>query len=424
MTHEEKVAIARVMSDIIKADGKLAVEQFVLAHEIEEQYHISAEDQSQARQITFSTAVKNLKELSRLEKKELLRQIQSLAFADHIVVTEEARLLTALKYSLEQDVQMLSVPSTATSNQLGIIYMEDEYDEDYNEELQDTNTYRLIDGLCRLNGIEFTYIPAELAEFTKLDKNEVTNILRYMSPSLTEEESVNVARRMGEITTSEFYLKLMNPIMSKANIHHHAFLAVSIGVSMTPYCKADGNVTFNRDYLYLPIKDTVLATIEEFVDIFKSFLTVQPMLSARENTYNFQFYKLFFDFLLTPPPVEPDLILCGEDPRTGKFSIAFRFGTNYKYIGLTPKEYEAFETIVEKTFQSRTHGMAIGMERTTIAPVISHIRQKITTELPEIGLIDRYKPERSGNKYTIDLQRDKVYVRKYSSFTQWEDVPF
>ena len=425
MTHEEKVAVARIMSDIVKADGHLSVEQFRLATELEEQYHFTPEEMAQSRHITFGNAVLALKELTRHEKKEFIEKMKDLAFSDRIITADESRLLTALHLVLEKGINILSIPTAETRmHEMRMVYMESEYNETANQELSDPNTYRLIDGLCRLSGISFAYIPNMMADFAKLDKESVCNFLRYMSPTLSDEEAANIGRRMAEISSSEFYLKVMHPLMSKLQTPLTSFIAVNVGLSMTPYCSADGQITYFKEYLYLPIEGSVLKTVDDFLQTFKSFITVAYKPLESSDSYNFQFYKLFFDFLLTPPPVEPDFIFGGQEPKSGKYQIIFRFGDNEKRVFLAPKEYEALHEIFVKTFQSRTKGMAIGMDRTTLAPIISHIRQKITAELPEIALAERYKPERSGNKYTVNLDRKKVFVRKYKSLVEWEDVPF
>ena len=426
MNHEEKIAVARIMSDIVKADGHLSIRQFEYASKLEEQYHFSPEEMSAARNITFSAALSLLKHLPRLDKKELLSNMKELAYADRYISSEEALLLTAMKYIFDGTATLVAFPTPdAQDKDVTMMYMETEPNDDYNDELDDKNTYRLISSICHLAGIRFACIPKIMKDFCAIDPKDIANIVRYMSPSLSDEEASNVARRMGELTTSEFYLKVMHMALSKTMTPPDAFLLVKMGISMTPYCKADGTVKYYKEYMCLPITDSVLKTVDTFVEEYTELLTIPPKpLPEDSNNYDFLFYKLFFDFLLTPPPVVPDLIFMGQDIRTAKYHIAFRFGSNEKRINLTPKEYDAFYAIVEKHFHAKAKGLTVGFDRANLAPIISHIRQKITAEIPEIALAERFKPERSGNSYTVKMEKDiKVFVRKHTSITEYEDVP-
>lgn len=424
MTNEEKIGIARILSDVVKADGQLSVEQFALAQEFHAEYHLAPEHIAQSRFITFCSALKSLKDLSRLEKKELIQRMKTVAYGNRVCNVHEAMLLTAMEYVLMHGVLIISAPTIERTlgGEITMTYMESEYNDQYNEELMDMKRYRLVRDTCKIEGIRFAYVPMITSSFITLDKQVVVNILRYMSPTLSEEEASNVGRRMGEITSSEFFLKVMHlPLQNETKVPRE-FLLISVGISMTPYCQADGNVKYFKEYLCLPIEGSVLQTVDKFIETYRSYVTVAPGLRQSNNAfYDFSFYKLFFDFLLTPPPVMPDLIFLGQEPKTGKYAIALRFGENMKRITLTPKEYDAFYEIVEKTLHSKSKGLPIGLERTNLAPVISHIRQKITTELPEIALAERFKPERTGNVYTVHMEDTKVYVRKYKGVDEWKD---
>lgn len=426
MTQEEKVAIARVLSDVVKADGHLSIEQFCIAQEVHEEYHLNQEHVSQSRGITFSDALKALKNLTVSEKKTLRANMKRVAFAGKVCQMQEALLLAAMDYVFDKDVTMVyaPTPNPTLGKEINMVYMESEYNEVLNEEMDDDRTYRLVHSQCSLDGINFSYIPRITSEFANLEKDDVVNILRYMSPMLSEEEAANVGRRMGELTTSEFYLKVLHLPMQNVVNPPKEFLLVGIGISMTPYCQADGKVKYFKDYLCLPINGSILETIDEFRQIYKSYASVTyPIVRHGHSYYDFMFYKLFFDFLLTPPPVMPDLYFLGQEPKSGKYSIAFRFGDNEKVIYLTPKEYEAFYEIVKRSAHSKSKGLPIGFDRTNLAPVVSHIRQKIRNEMPEIALAEKFKPERSGNVYTVNTEHIKVFVRHYNSVTEWEDKP-
>ena len=424
MTIEEKTAIARLASDILKADGLLSVEQFELYNEMKEEYHLTDEIISRSRHLTFCQALDMLRGLTRLEKKDLQKQMHNLAFCDNVSTMEEGMLLTTMYYKLEHGVK--HVPAESTDKDLcgsiSMTYMESEEHEGYNAELSTPERFRLIRSICKEEGIHFGYLPAITSGFTKIPQESMVSILKYMHPSLTDEDAINVGRRMSEITTTEFYYKVLHISMEETGNQQKQFLLVKSNISMTPYCQADGDIAYIKEYICLPIEGSVLETVDKFIDIYKTNVTTSYSAQLSEDgLYDFRLYKRFFNFLLTPPPVMPDLIFLGQEPLTGKHAIMLRFIHNNKRITLTPKEYDAFLTIVDKTLHSRQKGMPIGLDRTNLAPVISHIRQKITRELPEIGMQESLLPERKGNVYTARLNDIKVFIRRYTTVNEWTD---
>ena len=79
-------------------------------------------------------------------------------------------------------------------------------------------------------------------------------------------------------------------------------------------------------------------------------------------------------------------------------------------IELTPKEYETYLAIASKSYGKKP-GLPIGIDR-GIKSVVSHIKNKITSGVPDLTFADQYKPERCGNSYIIRLDKSKVFVRQ------------
>lgn len=103
MTKEQRTAIARIISDMIKADNIIEESEIRDMKKLMSEYSISHQEMSDARKIRFSDAVNSLKELSMKERKVFFDNIYDIALSDNICVPREALLLIALQYCLIED---------------------------------------------------------------------------------------------------------------------------------------------------------------------------------------------------------------------------------------------------------------------------------------------------------------------------------
>ena len=69
MTKEQRTALARIISDMIKADNIIEETEIRDMKKLMSEYSISHQEMSDARKIRFSDAVNTLKELSIRERK-------------------------------------------------------------------------------------------------------------------------------------------------------------------------------------------------------------------------------------------------------------------------------------------------------------------------------------------------------------------
>ncbi len=420
MTREQRIAIGRVISDMIKADNIIEETEIRDMKRLMSDYSWTHQDMTDARNIKFSDAVPILRELSLKDRKEFVSKIYGIAQSDNICVPREALLLIALKYCLLNDDKKSSerpylvscATGEATLNDQYMVYIESSFDKKMNEQLE--HDFRLLVMMSRLSGFNFIYIPKMVSEFQNMRKEYVLDVISYMAPNLDEKFIRGVYDRLCKMTTVEFFRNVLYERLQVQTPHNIApSLLINIGTSVVPYCSAGGPVQYYTEFLCVPITTDILTLVEGILGYYQSRVSVRQTITygnANGQFKYFGFYKALFDFLIAPPPVAPKLVFLGQSIKTGKHQVAFHFDGGYeKTIDLTPKEYHTYLSIARRSYTERP-GLPVGTDR-GLQSVISHIKSKITNGVPDLTYAEQYKPERKGNVYIIRLDRAKVFVR-------------
>lgn len=421
MNREQRVAIARIISDMIKADNIIEETEISDMKKLMTEYSLTHQDMEAARNIKFSDAVPVLRELSPRARKELVSKIYGIAQSDNVCVPREALLLIALKYCLldndktgsERPYLVSCATSEATLNDQYMVYLESSFDVEMNAQLE--QHFRLLVTLSKLSGFNFIYIPKMVQEFRNMRKEYVLDVISYMAPNLEFDFIKSVYDRLCKMTTVEFFRNVLYERLQVQTPHNiPPTLLINIGTSVVPYCSAGGPVQYYTEFLCIPITTDILSLVESLLGYYQSRVSVRQTITYGNSNGQFKyfgFYKALFDFLIAPPPIAPDLIFLGQNIKTGKYQVSFRFDTGFeKCIDLTPKEYDIYFSIVQKSYR-KTPGLSVNSDR-GIKSVVSHIKNKINTGVPDLTFADRYKPERHGNVYIIRLEKSKVFVRQ------------
>ena len=92
-TNKERIAIARIVSDMIKADNIIEESEIEMLNKFKSIYNIDSHILSEARHVKFSTAVSNLEGLEDTEKIEIFKTIKESPIIDpiHPVLSQSPR---------------------------------------------------------------------------------------------------------------------------------------------------------------------------------------------------------------------------------------------------------------------------------------------------------------------------------------------
>ena len=147
MTKEQRIAISRVISDMIKADNIIEETEIQDMKQLMSDYSLTRQDMEAAQNIKLSDAIPVLRVLPKKVREELVNKIYGIAQSDNVCVPREALLLIALKYCLldeekkQKDGKPLPKPylvscatGEATLNDQYMVYIESKFDKGMNDE--------------------------------------------------------------------------------------------------------------------------------------------------------------------------------------------------------------------------------------------------------------------------------------------------
>ena len=440
MTKEQRTAMARIISDMIKADNIIEETEIRDMKKLMSEYAITHQEMSDARKIRFSDAVNTLKELPIRERRAFFDHIYSIALSDNICVPREVLLLIALQYCLIEDSHktdgttpapkpyLISCPTgEASFNDQYMVYLESSYDEERNEELK--QHFRLLVTITRLCGFNFIYIPKMVEEFRGMNEQYVKDVISYMAPNLEDSFIQQVYDRLCDMTTVDFFRNVLYERLQVRALHNTPpSLLINIGTSVVPYCSVGGSIQYYTEFLCIPISSNILTLVDDILVFYQSKVSIRQSITINDSKGQFKyfgFYKALFDFLVAPPPVAPNLVFLGQDMKTNRCQIAFKFDDGHeKKICLTPQQYDIYFQVAYRTYRTRLKGLSISYCN-NIKPSIAKIKGIISGEIPDLTYSDQYKPERDGNVYILRLDKSKIFVRVRTSNCgcDHEDIP-
>lgn len=429
MTKEQRVAIARIISDMIKADNIIEESEIFDMKQINEAYHITREDMIEARHTRFSESVNTLGTLSKRTRQELFDQIYHLAMSDGLCVPKEVLLLVALKYCLtdidgipcHKRPYLISCPTgEGTLSEQYMVYLESSFDEARNEEIK--NNFPLLLAYSKLSGFNFIYIPLMVEEFKKMNSRYVKDVIGYMSPSLEETKIDEVYSRLCSMTTQKFFKEVLyENLKVRMDYNTPPSLLINIGSSLVPYSSLDGSIQYYTEFLCIPLGEkSIFNEVNCLLKFYQSKVSIKT-ITITDNPGQFKyfgFYKALFDFIIAEPPESPKLIFGGLDMRENRYYVTFRFTKGHESkLYLSPSYYDLYLSIAKATYGNSIGGYSSAKVN---KPNLSKLRKILEKKLKDLNVTfsDQYWPEKDGNLYKLRLDREKIFIRDSCTGTE------
>lgn len=306
MRHHQKIAIARLISDLIKSDDVICKEEIALYNNIVCSFEISQDELHEAQFISQAEAVGYIRHMPFAEQKKIFSLLKKAAYSDNACVAREALLLLTLSLTLSDTVSKYHLLSSLVKGgrhqEKYVMYIESDYMPAINQEIEEQ--YDTIANLLHLWKFEFIYIPKLTRSFSEMDRNYLCDIIRYMNPRLSGEMIQNLYDRLTTFTTENFTQEYL------ANASHHAHfyeiepsLLINVGTSNIPAAAATREDTYFMNLLTIRLDDEpncVLNEVRRFLDQYESLITEPEYQLPKRGKGLFRyhgFYKQLFDFL-------------------------------------------------------------------------------------------------------------------------------
>lgn len=449
MTDSQKIALARIIADLIKADNIIEDAEMDTLAKLDEYYKILPEHKVHAMTRRFTWAISELNDLSPNTKNKVLEDLRDLSKSDGACVPREALLLLALEYSLSpQTSYLISTFScdlkSSNLNDLYIVYVESYEDLIFNNQIKES-----FDDICDILsncGIDFIYVPNLSKELKEMDPNYVKNVISYMAPHLLKENmNIQENKQINQlynsfcsIDTQNFCKDLLSERLGVKEMDNvKPSVMINIGTSLEPYCGSETRVF--TEFMCIQIKENVKDEIRKFTNDYKKYLTNDILLhKSRGLKYNFKyfgFYKALFDLLVYGNKKQSETkVILDVDHQI----ITFEGMLNIE-PKLTNKEMAIYSLlIVESISPSKSQK---GVKRTSkedkkiqdrytlivdywftklnakdkyfnsLPTIISNIKRKLNTVL-NIDNKQDFIPQKRNESYFVNIDNDSVVIRE------------
>lgn len=301
MRATEKIAVARIFADLIKADRIVDTGEMECWRNICHKYAIDRDARIEAREMSFSYALNVIcnSEVQEL-KEDLLRDCMAMTVSDGFCAHSEALLMIALTTMLESERsfrgEVISIPRANFNIDIATaLYIENEFDPETNEAIR--AHYRSIFKEFQLAGFHFVYIPKIIDHYRNTDSTLFKDILSFLAPTMSETGLDNTYKSLMKMTTGIFCKDLLCNKCGITELRNTMpSLLIKIGNSFV--CEAQ-----YANYLKLDVDEDISTTVQTFVDNFSEMLSSDVFVvntsEERDNQFHFHgFYKQLLDIFL------------------------------------------------------------------------------------------------------------------------------
>ncbi len=312
MLRSHKVAIARILADLIEADSIIDAGEMECWNRICAKYSIDKEVETEAQYVSFadalrvicSSGVQGLKE-------DLLGDCRSMTVSDGFCAHSEALIMTTLILMLDSEqpfrVETFSIPrANFNINVATLLYVESDYDSDTNEAIR--KNYRTLFKELQLAGFHFVYPPKIIEHYQNTDPVLFRRILSFLAPSMSESGIENAYKSLMKMTTDVFCKDLLCNKCGITDLRStYPSLLIKIGNSFV------GEDAYDN-YLKIGVDKDILSTVQSFVDRFCEMLSsdicVVNTSEERDSQFHFHgFYKQLLEIFLIKKNIRSNIVI-------------------------------------------------------------------------------------------------------------------
>lgn len=319
LKREERIAIARILIDLIEADFVIEVGEMEFFERAisKECFNITEKMLVEAKKIDLARALVMLKELDIERRQVLVQTLKQLSLSDGECVPSEATLIYAIEQVLLGNAIIYSIPKLNIEiANLKAIYVENE-----SSEISDkiSENLELITDELLSAGLDFVFIPAIVGDFRAMGEEYLRKSIKYKIPSSSEERIDEICKNLCELTTAQFCRDLLYKKLGLNLIDLRPSLLLKINDSdiIDKYDSDESDRIRFCNFLQLELSENVVEDIHSIIEIYKA-LGSNESYDARPRREAKFFYSGIHRSLF-------DLIAYGHERR--EYKLVFDFTT-------------------------------------------------------------------------------------------------
>lgn len=298
MTKQERIAIARIYSDLIKADLIIDSGEMEYYELVKSKYSISRLEESEASSMTLGESINLLASLPLDTRCSLLTDFGAMTVSDGFCARSEALILLALNRCLSlsdnSGVSVITAQDSELFSDSGqILYIESEYDEEINQQIKDYHRY--IQAEMKLCGFNFVYIPTIISNYKKTSSKLLSQVFSFLMPSFSKESIENLIDKILNLRSQDFLVSLLcDKLGIKELLQTPPAILLNIGQTFV-------NDKRCSNLLKIEIGNhNLLSFLQEILDYFmniqKSDLPLSiPVENSKHKFLYYGFYKQLVD---------------------------------------------------------------------------------------------------------------------------------
>ena len=432
----EKSAYVRWLSDLMKADNIIASDEIEFLESRCKEFSITQIDIENSLSLSLGDACNVLKKCKAQIRNKIVKQLKDLSLSDGSCSREEALLLLALSYNLSGKTKNISrIISFPTPNldftDSQVLFLELHEEKVLNGIIR--NSIKEIVNDLRIGGFDFIYIPQIAQHYRETDKNLLSKIIKYLAPTLTDNETDNVLHEISDMTTRKFYKAIIQEKLNlNLNIHHPSIL-IKIANTFVNGIKTS-------DFLCIRVDETIVSFLSGLIEIFLDYqrcptITIKNYTDSGGNFVYTGFYKTIFDLVtyrkglrhkivFNPKDSNARVVIKGQEPINLKMGLAesalYEFlireslseGRHVRFNGISRKQQDnirkKFDSIYMKYKGFHTKIPDI-TKTSTRNPLLTKIRNAV---LKHEQIKDRYYfiPVVKGGKTFVEVDPNMVFL--------------
>ena len=442
LNREDKIAFARVITDLIEADFVVEADEMQFFENIisKEGFSISDAMLVEAKKMDFAKALSILKALDENSRRMVVDTLKQLSMSDGVCVPLEAILIFAVEQVLMNDATVHSIPHSGINiDNLKVIYIENE--ETLIGKQIETQLSSIVSEL-KLVGFDFVYIPRLIKDFGRMEHDYLKKVVKYMIPSISEERVTAICENLRGLTTSRFCRDLLYKKLGMNLIDCKPSLLIKINDSdiVDRYESEAIERTRYSNFLQLELKGDVIDEIHSIIETYHSMISCSITIESKPRTPKFiytGFHRSLFDLIAFGRELKEYRLVFGiSEHKANVYFESIDSDKEQVCLKLNPQEAALYYMIVQKSLSEngldwREHiperekkqilaeynkiysriGKANSVTEYKDRTQVHHIKNRIRT-LRNVANIEMFIPEhyKSGNDSYYRIKANAKFV--------------